>query len=212
MVSGAEEGDPGFSDFESLIWYLRSLPEQVGSWLLLIAIAGLSIYSYKHKTHFSSILRNPARHLEEGWFWLIGCTISAWLLISLSPNKDPRYITPVLALLSIFIAQGWIISFKTVFTRFGGRFCVGVVIVTYALISAITLQRKWSEKQTLPGAPTLEIIDLIRSRTNNQESTVLLTIDDRDLNEHTVSYLGQLKGERSWQGKLKYHRKISLLH
>ena len=45
--------------------------------------------------------------LEPGWGWLLGCCISGWLFTSLSPNKDGRYIAPVLALLALLLARGW---------------------------------------------------------------------------------------------------------
>jgi len=91
----------------SWLWYARRLPSQLGPVLPLPALGVALLTAWKSRQKLGPWLRQPLGYLPEGWGWLIGCLLAGWLATSLSPNKDSRYITPVLPLLMMVIARGW---------------------------------------------------------------------------------------------------------
>ena len=40
--------------------------------------------------------------------------LSGWLLTTLSPNKDPRYLAPLLPLLALLLARSWLLLWALV--------------------------------------------------------------------------------------------------
>ena len=102
IAASAEEGDPGLLQMESWIWYPRLLPKQVGVLVLGGGLAGWLLQAMK---------RNNSDGIEtaEGMGWLTGTAICVLIATSLSPNKDARYIAPLLPLLSIILARGWLL-------------------------------------------------------------------------------------------------------
>ena len=71
------------------------------------ALAAALVAAWRRRRALPACLRHPVRHLPPGWGWLIGCAVFGWLLTSLSPNKDARYIAPVLPLLVLVLTMGW---------------------------------------------------------------------------------------------------------
>jgi hypothetical protein len=75
--------------------------------LLTPALGAALTAAWLHRQRLAGWLRHPVRALPPGWAWLIGCTLASWLCTTLSPNKDGRYIAPVLPLLTLLLARGW---------------------------------------------------------------------------------------------------------
>jgi 4-amino-4-deoxy-L-arabinose transferase-like glycosyltransferase len=195
VVSGAEEGDPGWSDLSSLIWYPRLWPRQLNPILVVGALSGLCLSCLKQRWR-----SNPLQHLRgslaKGWVWLIGVTVAGWLFTSLSPNKDPRYIAPVLALLSIVVAQGWLLLFRGIERQWGSRGEWLSILACLCAAGSFTAHERWQNRHEQPGSPALEVINQVRTKASDHETTLLLAASERDLNEQTLSYLGQINGGR----------------
>ena len=45
---------------------------------------------------------------SQAWVWLVGMLVLGWLFTNLSPNKDSRYIAPLLPLLLLLLSRGWL--------------------------------------------------------------------------------------------------------
>ena len=112
----------------------------------------------------------------------------------MSPNKDVRYIAPLLPLLSLILARGWLIlmslgkrqSFKAI-----GAF----LLFLASLISTVELVRiQWSDIQREPGSPATDVIASLKKLSGNDHITVLMAASKRDFNQHTLSYLGKIDG------------------
>ena len=188
IASAAEEGDPGLLQLESWIWYPRLLPKQVGGLVLGGGLAGCLLQAMK---------RNNSDGIEktEGMGWLTGTAICVLIATSLSPNKDARYIAPLLPLLSIILARGWLLLLQAFGKRPWQRAIGPILLLLASLLSAIELIRiQWSDIRYAPGSPAADVIASLRQREGNDHVTVLIAASDRDLNEQTLSYLGNLDG------------------
>lgn len=194
LTSGAEEGDPGWNDLASLIWYPRLWPSQLGELLIAGGIAGALLSGWRERRELISVLRQPVRRLPSGWAWLIGVALSGWLCTSLSPNKDARYIAPVLPLLALLIAQGWLLLIERMPPHWSHPQKWLLTSACFGAAAALSLQERWQAVSHQPGSPAMAVIEAIRKQAGDKPTTVLLTASESTLNEQTLSYLGQLNG------------------
>ena len=97
--SAVREGDPGALSLASWLWYPRILPVQLGSVLLLVGLSGLLLWWLQRQ--------QCSTDHSWSWRWLLLNLVAAWVFTTLSPNKDARYITPLLPSLVLLLARGW---------------------------------------------------------------------------------------------------------
>jgi 4-amino-4-deoxy-L-arabinose transferase-like glycosyltransferase len=187
VSSGAEEGDPGSLDPRSLIWYPRLWAEQLGAATLAAGLAGLGLLAWQQRHHWR-------QRWPSGWAWLLGAAISGWLCTSLSPNKDPRYIAPVLPLLMLFLARGWW-KLGTWIARLRDRRWAGAAL-GLGLLSAGGIAAETSVAKLKPQRPSnvVEAIHELRKRVGSQPTTLLIAGSSPDLNEQTLTLLGRQQG------------------
>ena len=187
ITSAAEEGDPGVLQMESWIWYPRLLPRQVGALVLSGGLAGWLLLALKRRTRTG----NPA---TEGLGWLAGTAFCILLATSLSPNKDARYIAPLLPLLSLILARGWLMVLS-IGTQPWQRAISAILLLLASVLGAVELVRiQWSDIRREPGSPAADVITSLRQLGGSDHITVLMTASDRNLNEQTLSYLGNVDG------------------
>ena len=64
-----------------------------------------------------------------------------------------------------------------------------------SVLSAVDLVKvQWSDIRREPGSPAADVITNLRERGGNGQLTVLMAASDRNLNEQTLSYLGNVDG------------------
>ena len=97
--SAAREGDPDGLSLVSWLWYPNLLPEQLGPVVLMLGVSGLLLWYWQR--------RQPSTDHAWSWRWLLINLVAAWVLTTFSPNKDARYITPLLPSLVLLLARGW---------------------------------------------------------------------------------------------------------
>ena len=187
IVSAAEEGDPGPLQLQSWIWYLRLLPRQMGGMVLGSGLAGFSLHFLKR--------RDLVGHQStQGIGWLTGSAICVLVATSLSPNKDVRYIAPLLPLLSIILARGWLMLL-VLGTKQWQQAISAILVLLVSLLSAVELVGiRWKDIRSNPGSPAAKVIESVRKLGGNRHITVLMAASKRDFNEHTLSYLGKVNG------------------
>ena len=67
--------------------------------------------------------------------------------------------------------------------------------ISCSVLSAVDLVRvQWSDIRREPGSPAADVMRNLRERGGNGHLTVLMTASDRNLNEQTLSYLGNVNG------------------
>jgi len=194
LVSAAQEGDPAVFSFASLTYYLRLLPQQLGAALVLPALAAGSLAAWHQRSRLAALWRDPLRRLPPGWTWLIGCTVAGWLCTTLSPNKDGRYIAPLLPLLGLLLARGWWQAGLELRARLGGAWPTGLLAAGLLSAAAALAQARDTALQQQPGSPAPAAMAELRRRVGNQPLTLINLPDGPELNEHTLTTYGRLNG------------------
>ena len=94
---GTGEGDPSGTTLAGWLYYVQLLPELISLPILITAIGFLITWLFKRQKYPGSV-QSPQV------FWLLLYFIGAYSFCSLATNKDGRFISPILPVLSIFIA------------------------------------------------------------------------------------------------------------
>jgi 4-amino-4-deoxy-L-arabinose transferase-like glycosyltransferase len=193
VESAAAEGDPAPLSLASLAWYPRLAAAQLGPLSLVVGLAGLATAALRRQG-WRLGRRRQGQGLSPSWGWLIGCTLAGWLATTISPNKDPRYITPVLPLLLLVLTRGWW-EIGLVLRGRWGRGAAGAALAA-ALIGATTgaAAERQAALSRSPGYPLPEAMAAVRQQVGEQPATVLLVASRPDFNEHTATVYGRLAG------------------
>lgn len=204
IESAASEGDPPVLSAASLLWYARLLPELVGLPLLLPGLLGLCLglvawlQPRLQGTRADSDRGAPPLRdgLPPGWGWLLGCAAAGWLATTLSPNKDARYIAPVLPLLLMLLAAGWWQLGQWLVRRFGSR--SSAVLLGAGLLSAVTGSGATALASLRPAEanPLPDLIARLRTEVGDAPTTLLVVPGSPTLNEQNVTTYGRIGGGR----------------
>ena len=192
IESAALEGDPGVLSLEGWLWYVRLLPDQIGWGLLVLGGSGVILWYWQRRS-----LNGDER---LAWRWLILSLVAGWIFTHLSPNKDDRYIAPLLPMLLILLTRGvW---------QWG-----------------LWVQQRWPAPSSwLPGLALLlggcnmgwtgwqiQAVRLSQGHQGplgaivrragggdprSQPATLIVVPSTPDLNQHNVSYFGRRNGGR----------------
>ena len=171
LESAAREGDPNASSLAGWLWYPKRLPALVGELPLFGGIAGLLIATWR-------------RPVAKKWFWLSGCLAAGALLTVLSPNKDPRYLAPLLPLLALVLARGWLALPLPL---------LGLGFVVAGGLTASTRARA-IERQGTPPEPLEAIVRFLQAQKPMAARTLIVVPSTGSLNQHNVSYYGRRAG------------------
>jgi 4-amino-4-deoxy-L-arabinose transferase-like glycosyltransferase len=200
LESAAAEGDPPVLSWASLSWYARILPAQLGlvlplPWLVL-AIAQATRALRRRRQGSGSGSLKPPSPLPHGWTWLLGCALSGWLLTTLSPNKDPRYITPVLPLLVILLARAWWEMGLWVRRRWGPSRAWALLLAGVAGATGQAVSVAAARIHREDPAPVAALTGHLRELVGDRPITLLVVPGNPELNEQTVTTFGRLSGGR----------------
>ena len=196
VTSGAAEGDPGSLDPRSLIWYPRLWPEQLGATTLTTGLLGLGVLGWQHRNQWPALRRAPIQILPAGWPWLIGCCLSGWLFTSLSPNKDPRYIAPVLPLLILLLSRGWWTLGRWIEARQQPASAAVLLLCGLGMNLSQNLSARMAAVQPQPGSPAADVISRLRRTVGEKPTLLAMAASSPELNEQTLTFLGRQNGGR----------------
>ena len=206
VVSARSEGDPPVLSITSLLWYPRLWQQQLGVIPWVGAMVGLGLALWPRLRATWNRLRaktplpaapSPQPSLPEGWGWLLGCTISGWLLTTMSPNKDSRYIAPVLPLLILWLGLGWLVLIPALQRWLGSWRAYGAVTAALLLATGSTAVGRVTAIHRASGEPpVVSLMTFLRQHTGHAPTTLVMALepDGADLNEHTGTWYGRLNG------------------
>jgi len=210
IESAASEGDPALLSLTSLLWYPRLWPSQLGPVLLGPAVVAGLTAAWRQRRQLPSWLRHPVGALPPGWAWLIGCTLAGWICTTLSPNKDARYIAPVLPLLTLLLARGWWqigLWLQAGRVRRGGALGAGLLgLGLLGGAGALALGQAQALQRQAPS-PAPKAMAELRRRVGDTPITLLVVPGSPDLNEQTLTTYGRLSGGRIEARRLGRNRR-----
>ena len=201
--SAANEKDPPVLSLASWLWYVQRLPSQLGPVLPLPALGVALVTAWRSRQKLVPWLRHPLGSLPEGWGWLIGCLLAGWLVTSLSPNKDSRYITPVLPLLMMVISRGWWAVGSWFQGRQGQTWTAAIALASGLISAGLTTTMAAANQIRSEAPPSLEsAIGHLRAVVGTAPTTLVVLPGHADLNEQNVSTFGrrqagQIEGRRA---------------
>lgn len=193
LESAAAEGDPSVGSWESFTWYLKRLPAQLG--LVLLPVLPVAVVLVRRG--LGNIGRKETwRAVPEGWGWLGVCALAGWFFTTLSPNKDARYIIPVLPLVVILLARAWWEVGRGLRRR-GGPSLAWALLLT-GVAGAATQAAKGAAEQITSSAPApvVEVTGHLRTLVGEAPTTLLVVPGNPEINEQTVTTFGRLRGGR----------------
>ena len=180
LESAAREGDPTALTLAGWLWYPSRLPQLIGTVPLVVGLAGGLLALWR---------RSRPRW---DWCWLWGVVLSGWLFTTLSPNKDLRYLGPLLPFLALLLARGWLLLGQALQPALRWPLLgLGVVLTT-----GFSLQAR---QQALLGPaafpqPLQDIVTSIQGDDPGRRRTVIVVPSRPQLNQHSISYFGRRDG------------------
>ena len=192
IESAALEGDPGVLSLEGWLWYVRLLPDQIGWGLLVLGGSGVILWYWQRRT-----LKGDE---WLAWRWLILSLVAGWIFTHFSPNKDDRYIAPLLPMFLILLTRGiWQWGFW-VKQRWPSRssWLPGLALL---LGGCNMVSNGWSTQTMRLIQGHQGPLDAIVRRAGgvdpqSQPVTLIVVPSTPDLNQHNVSYYGRREGGR----------------
>ncbi len=195
IESAAKEGDPSLFTIENWTWYPKLLPEQIGSLLLIIGISGCLLWIASRKQNHQKV--NSTIDNYSAWKWLIVTFILGWIVTSIIPNKDNRYIAPLLPSLLLLIGRGfiqWEILAKKIWPEHSRSRIILSLITTVSVTFPTAWKSQVSYLKKSHHGPLKDIVEEIKkSEENDSKITVIVVPSTPDLNQHNISYFGRRK-------------------
>ena len=179
LESAAREGDPNASSLAGWFWYPKRLPALAGELPLGGGIVGLVVAAWRRQK------AKKAWHLpNQQWCWLLGSMAAGALLTVLSPNKDPRYLAPLMPPLAIVLARGWL---ALPWPLLG----LGIFAASGFSLNA---RANAIERQSTPAEPLEAIVRYVQAKNPNSARTLIVVPSTGSFNQHNVSYFGRRAG------------------
>jgi len=197
IESAAREGDPGVLTLAGWLWYPRLIPDQIGWVLLVIGLSGLVLLLQQRRSGLVAPPRDGSDR-SQAWIWLVGMLVLGWLFTNLSPNKDSRYIAPLLPPLLLLLSRGWLQWGLWIRGRWPvqARWLPGAALAIGGLAAASPAWMQQSARlQNRHQGPLESIVQRAGGGVPGVAPKTLIVVPSTpDLNQHNVSYYGRRNG------------------
>lgn len=218
------EGDPLPDTLAGWTYYAERLPGQI-TWPLLgvglMAVVLALLANFARRGPNLSDQTGPAAGTETGpgtrqaMVWLAVCLVGSYVLVTLIPNKDSRYVTPYLPVIAVLIAAVFAEAPK--YAR--GLRLLAAMLALLAMLNSMFLLPVLSAGPLSPvlhalapapahhpdrkgGWPNRAIMDAIATAAPHQVSVLgVLTATDR-INDHSLGFFGRLGRQRVYASEL----------
>lgn len=216
--SAIAEGDPALTRLEAWTYYLKALPSLVSVPILVVGLVGLLLYWKRSivSRQWSVVNGQSIQTIDYGglrkkgyrqeiyqiWWrstrWLLIFLIGAYLLSSLNINKDDRYITPLLPVLTILLAQGLLLFPDRLRIFRWGAVGLSAVLMIVNLVplaySPAFLRNQHAHHAVLSSNwHQADVVNEIIETEPYLRNTVGVLPSLPELNQHNVNYAGVLR-------------------
>ncbi|KPQ31796.1 MAG: 4-amino-4-deoxy-L-arabinose transferase and related glycosyltransferases of PMT family [Phormidium sp. OSCR] len=187
IAAAAEQGDPSLVSLEAWTYYMWRLPEVISWVLLLAALAGLLLLGVRPLIQPLVKVPQPPPLRSGTIQWLAVILLGSYLLSSLNPNKNPRYILPMLPVLSLILSYGLM--------AWGWRIRWGIIAVTslvlaFQLRPTLVFMPTSSRVYLGESFPHQEVIERIVEETPYLQTTLGVLPSTASVNQHNLNYYG----------------------
>ena len=212
------EGDPPLNTLDAWVFYLKLLPSLVSYPLLLVGTVGLLLYwkrsvilgewfvlggRLRQKIDYGGLRKRGYRQaIYRRWWrslgWLAVFLVGGYLLSSLNVNKDDRYITPLLPVLAVVLAQGLVLFPDRLRGLRWGAVGLSTLMMIFNLMPIESVPSFLSTTSSDHAAPAVDwhheaVIDEV-IRTDPYLRTTLGVLPSLpSLNQHNLNYFGVLR-------------------
>ena len=205
LESAAREGDPGPLSLQGWLWYPRLLPEQLGGVVLAVGLAGLLLWTWQRwRLGPGSPLRGalgPGAEAHDdrlAWCWLLISLVAGWVFTGLSPNKDDRYIAPLLPALLLLLTRGWWqwgLWCQQRWPQHSPWLPAVLLVLGVGAGTEAGAEAQLSRLKDRQQGPLEAIVRRAGGATAGAAPTTLIVVPSTaDLNQHNVSYYGRRGG------------------
>jgi 4-amino-4-deoxy-L-arabinose transferase-like glycosyltransferase len=215
--SAIAEGDPPLTTLAAWTFYLKEIPTLVSLPIFVVGLVGLVLYWKRSVVvgHWFWANRRLQRISDYGglrargyrqkthrsWWhsvrWLLIFLIGAYLLCSLNVNKDDRYITPLLPVLTILLAQGLVLFPDRLRAFRWGAVGLSVMLMLLNLLPSNVAPKLSGSNQhpaSLGGEwHHAQVIDEVIRAVPYLRSTIGVLPSTVELNQHNLNYYGALR-------------------
>ncbi len=192
---GKGEGDPSGTTLEGWLFYLKLSPELISTPILIVSIGCMIIWLFKRSGSTDRVDKNQI-------IWLLLYVVDGYIFCSLATNKDGRFISPLLPILSIFIAAS-LNLFQTIWfkrLRWMAIGLNGLLLLIHILPTPATdglrsiSQMGYSYPHMLQTQPELSSQQLIKEIINNQpylRANIGSMVSTLEINFENLDFYGQ---------------------
>lgn len=193
---GKGEGDPSGTTLDGWLYYLKLLPELISSPILITAIGCAILWLFTRSKY-----NDPIQSKQI--LWLLLYCFGAYSFCSLATNKDGRFISPLLPILSIFIAYS-LNLFQTSWFRWLRWFIAGLsglllLIHIFPIPGTDNFLKiahtGYIYPHMLQTKPELSSQQLIKEIINNQpylRSNIGSLVSSQEINFENLDFYGQV--------------------
>lgn len=183
VQAGAKEGDPTWQTLAGWWYYPARLADTFTLPLILVAVVGILLYSWRKSNTFS-----------RKWGYIALYLLPAYIIATLFANKDIRYIMPAFPVLAIVIAWGltiWPQKWRSV--RWGMIAITSILMV----VNLFPLGISWGVANSfypyqLKTYPHSAVVAAITDATPHLQANVGVMPSTGQLNHNNFNYYGAL--------------------
>jgi 4-amino-4-deoxy-L-arabinose transferase-like glycosyltransferase len=208
--SAIAEGAPPLWSFKAWTLYLRELPGMVSWPLLLVPLLGLVLFWQRSQMirQASEIPEDGTTHREQrqhsaiacrkALLWLLIFVVGGYVMSSLNPNKDIRYVAPYLPVLAVILAYGLVLlprSWRLL--RWSTVALAGLLMITnlFPIFSGSKSSHSHlSSFHPYSGLPFphQEVVAEVATAMPYLRSTIGVLPSTPEINQHNINYYGLL--------------------
>ncbi|GAP94090.1 glycosyltransferase family 39 protein [Leptolyngbya sp. NIES-2104] len=216
--SAIAEGDPPLTSLYAWTYYFKALPALVSVPLFVVGLVGLLLYwkrsviqeewewidgRWIKTADYGGLGRRGYRreiydHWSQSVRWLLIFLVGAYILCSANVNKDDRYITPLLPVLAILLAQGLLLFPDRLRIFRWGAIVLSTLLMVANLLpvefSPRFLQTAHARHAVLSGNwHQTDVVNEIISAEPYLQSTIGVLPSLPEFNQHNLNYAGTLR-------------------